>query len=74
MLLCDLNLKGLFHAARDSYRDHSMKKTWGNLKITLLDTNFWPKMSEDPNEYHERYRTRVDLVGYDLVVMPMFGK
>lgn len=31
-------------------------------------------MSEDPNKYHERYRMKVNLVGYDFVVMPMFGQ
>jgi hypothetical protein len=31
-------------------------------------------MSVDPNKYHERYRARVNVAGYDFVVMPMFGQ
>jgi hypothetical protein len=59
--------------ARDSYLKNSSKNIWGNLKITLLDTTFWPTMSNDPNKYHDRYRAKVDLLSHDFVVMPMFG-
>jgi len=59
--------------ARDSYFKYSAKNAWGNLKVTLLDTTFWSSMSVDPDKYHERYRAKVNLVGYDYVVMPMFG-
>jgi hypothetical protein len=31
-------------------------------------------MSADPEAYNERWRAKVNLVGYDFVVMPMFGK
>lgn len=71
---CSVNLNGPVHGTRDSYQQHSKQNDWGNLKITLLDTSFWPKMSVEPDAYRERYRAKVDLVGYDFVVMPMFGK
>lgn len=42
------------------------------MKIQLLDTTFWPQLSEDPERFGERYRTRVNLLEYDFVVMPIF--
>lgn len=67
-------LKKLIHVTRDSYLENSRKNIWGNLTIKLLDTAFWSQLANNPDGYHDRYRDGVNLVGYDLAVMPMFGK
>ena len=40
--------------------------------MKLLDTIVWTKMSDDPDAYNERIRSRINLVEYDFVVMLMF--
>jgi len=67
-------LKKLIHVNRDSYLENSSKNIWGNLKIKLLDTAFWSQLANNPDAYHDRYRAGLNLLGYDLAVMPMFGK
>jgi hypothetical protein len=57
---------------RDSFHDCAHRNIWGNMKIQLLDTTFWPHLTEDPERFGERYRTRVNLLEYDFVVMPIF--
>jgi hypothetical protein len=59
-----------FH--RHHFDKFSRQNIWGNCKIRLLDTLFWPIMREDPQRYNERFRAKVDLATYDFVVMPMF--
>jgi hypothetical protein len=58
---------------RDSIRDCTQRNIWGNLKIKLLDTPFWSQLSEDPDRFGERWRTRVNLLEHDFVVMPIFA-
>jgi len=74
IFFCRLYLINFLIFARDSYQKYSLQNIWGNHQITVLDTIFWSKMSADPDAYHDRYRAKVNLVGYDFVVMPMFGK
>ena len=57
---------------RDSFHDCTRRNIWGNMKIQLLDTTFWPHLTEDIERFVERYRTRVNLLEYDFVVMPIF--
>jgi hypothetical protein len=57
---------------RDSFRDCAQRNIWGNLKIQMLDTPFWSQLTEDPDRFGERFRTRVNLLEHDFVVMPMF--
>jgi hypothetical protein len=57
---------------RDCFLDCTERKIWGHLKIQLLDTGFWAVLSENPERFVERFRTRVNLLEYDFVVMPIF--
>ena len=59
---------------RDSFRECEKRNLWGNLKIQLLDTPFWPLVTEYPERFTEKYRSRVNLLEHDFVVMPMFEK
>jgi hypothetical protein len=42
------------------------------MKIQLLDTSFWSRLSEDPEKYGDRFRQNVNILQSDYVVMPMF--
>jgi hypothetical protein len=35
---------------------------------------FWHKLKEEPEEFHERYRGKLDLLEFDFLVMPMFAE
>jgi hypothetical protein len=59
---------------RDSYQKYRDQQVWGGLKITLLDTRVWQKLSAEPEAYKAKYRRNIDLLSYDFVVMPMFGE
>lgn len=58
----------------DWFRNCFSKNVWGNLKIHLLDTTFWTQLSVEPERYGERFRTKLGLLEYDYVVMPMFSE
>jgi len=58
---------------RDCYEDCKRRNIWGSLKILLLDTTFFSKLSKKPEDYNARFRAKVNLLEYDFVVMPMFG-
>ena len=57
---------------RDCYQDCDKSHVWGSATIKLLDTSFWQKLTENPDDFHERYRRKLNLLEYDFVVMPMF--
>lgn len=57
---------------RDFFRYSDQKITWGNLKIQLLDTTFWAQLSQHPDKFVQGFQSRVNLLKYDFVVMPMF--
>jgi hypothetical protein len=59
---------------RDFYQNAASENIWGNVKIKLLDTIFWTKLSATPDGYNEKYRKKTNLIDYDFVVMPMFGE
>jgi hypothetical protein len=59
---------------RHSFGDSAQKHLWGNLKIQLLDTPFWSQLREDPDKFTEKYRSNVNLLEHDFVVMPMFER
>jgi len=67
------SLKTFSCVFRDCYQNLVKKNIWGDLKIKLLDTIFWTKLSDDPNRYNEKFRGKMNLLEYDYVVMPMFG-
>ena len=70
-LLC---LASILRQHRDSFREFGQRNTWGNLKIQLLDTSFWPLVTDYPERFTEGYRARVNLLEHDFVVMPMFER
>jgi hypothetical protein len=57
---------------RDCYNDCLGRGIWGDLKIQLLDTIFWAQLKGDPDKFVDRFRTKVDLLNQDFIVMPMF--
>ena len=69
-----LNLIDLFMFRRDSCQKYSKQNVWGNWTITLVDTRFWEKLSAEPDTFNPKWRSKLNLVGYDFVVMPMFGR
>ena len=60
---------GIYHRAD---RMCPVENIWGNVKIKLLDTIFWTKLSATPDGYNEKYRKKTNLIDYDFVIMPMF--
>ena len=54
------------------YQDCQEQNIWGNVKICLLDTIFWPKFSTEPENFRERSRRKINLLEYHFAVMPMF--
>ena len=68
-----VNLINSFMPIRDSYQKCSNRHNWGNVRIKLVDTRFWEKLSMEPDAYNPKWRSKENLVGYDFVVMPMFG-
>lgn len=57
---------------RDCFLECEGKDLWRGLKIQLLDTAFWGKLSRHPKTFNEKYRARVKLFEYDFLVVPMF--
>jgi len=47
---------------------------WGNLEIQLLDTLWWSTISQDLDKFGPRSQKKLNLLGYDFVVVPMFLK
>lgn len=47
---------------------------WGNLEIQLLDTLWWSTVSQDLEKFGPRSQKKLNLIGYDFVVIPMFLK
>jgi hypothetical protein len=66
------NFHSLSELSRHWFRHYGSLKIWGNTKILLLDTTFWPQLSSNPEKFTEKWRSKIDMVNYDYVVMPMF--
>jgi hypothetical protein len=66
-----ISLSELYHG-RDCFQDCESRGIWGKTKIKLLDTLFWQKLSKDPEQYHERCRSKVNLLDCDYAVIPIF--
>jgi hypothetical protein len=56
----------------DCFLDCQRRNIWGNLKITLLDSAVWSKLSKDPGSFGKRFRSKIKMLEYDFVIMPMF--
>ena len=56
----------------NSFWECSQCSIWGNLKIKLLDTSFWPMLASKPEQYRGRFLTKNSLLDCDFAVIPMF--
>ena len=67
------NIYDIHHSKNsDSFRECSQHNIWGNLKIKLLDTSFWPMLASKPEQYRGRFLTKNSLLDCDFAVIPMF--
>lgn len=67
-----LNSLDLTKCHSDGFRDAMRQNLWANLKIQLLDTVFWTKFCNNPDDYTERFQKKANPLECDLLVMPMF--
>jgi len=45
-----------------------------NQNMHALPCVFWTQLSQDPEKFNDRYRSRICLLEHDFIVMPMHGK
>jgi hypothetical protein len=42
--------------------------------MSVLPCSFWSQLSQDPEKFNNKYRSRISLLEQDFIVMPMHGK
>jgi hypothetical protein len=65
---------GLSESNRDFFLQCLARKPSPNQNMLVLPCIFWTQLSQDPEKFTDKYRSRTKLLEHDFIVMPMYEK